>query len=273
MADALPTIGAAIPIAMLATFRPWLLEKDRDLELQDFYTADVLEADWRPQVEAARRALDGWSGRLGIHGPFRSLCLYSSDPEIRAVVNKRIHQALDVCAALGATQMVIHSPFTHWDFRHLDLLADARDRMIEGVHRTLHDVVERAASEGVVLVMENIEDIDPTDRLRLVDTFQSDAIQLSIDTGHAYYAHVTCGAPPVDYFVRAAGDRLKHVHLQDADGFADRHWAIGEGTITWPTVFRAFAELDEMPKLVFELRDHAGIPASIDYLVAAGLAQ
>jgi sugar phosphate isomerase/epimerase len=77
----------------------------------------------------------------------------------------------------------------------------------------------------------------------------------------------------VDYFVTAAGAMLDHVHLQDADGYSDRHWAIGEGTILWTSVFRAIAGLSVKPRLILELRDKAGIKASMDYLTRMGLGQ
>jgi len=98
-------------------------------------------------------------------------------------------------------------------------------------------------------------------------------LKLSIDTGHAQYAHGRTGAPPVDYFVTAAGDMLDHIHLQDAEGYADRHWALGEGTIRWTAVFRAIAALNVKPRLILELRDKAGIGPSMDYLERMGLGQ
>jgi sugar phosphate isomerase/epimerase len=64
---------------------------------------------------------------------------------------------------------------------------------------------------------------------------------------------------------------LHHVHLQDAEGYADRHWVIGEGTIGWYAVFRALSQLQSAPRLILELRDKSGIPASMAYLEAAGL--
>ncbi|TIW76161.1 MAG: sugar phosphate isomerase/epimerase, partial [Mesorhizobium sp.] len=78
--------------------------------------------------------------------------------------------------------------------------------------------------------------------------------------------HGSTGAPPVDYFVRAAGNRLQHVHLQDADGYADRHWSLGEGTIQWRSVFAALARLESNPRLIIEIRDKSRIPASAAYI-------
>lgn len=269
----LPVIGAALGTADLELWRDWVLEKDRDLELQAFHSAAVLESDWSAEAAQTRALLDGYSGRLGIHGPFWGFSIGTSDPDVQRVVARRMDQGLDVCAAVGATQMVIHSPYTTWDHNNLDADPDGRSRLMDNAHACIGAAVRRAGDQGVTLVLENIEDIDPKDRGLLVESFNSPALKLSIDTGHAHYAHYSTGAPPVDFFVTSAGHMLDHLHLQDADGHADRHWAIGEGTILWSSVFRAIATLDVRPRLILELRDKTGIRASMDYLVRAGLGQ
>ncbi len=269
----LPVIGAALTNAELVTYRDWIMEKDRDLELQSFVNARVLDDDWAPLAEQVRRLLDGYQGRMGIHGPFWGFTIDTPDPLIREVVQKRLHQGLDVCAAVGGNHMVVHSPFTTWDYNNLDNYADGRSKMFERTQALLQPIVARAETLGVTLVMENIEDIDPNDRKLLCQSFNSGALQLSIDTGHAHYAHGSHKAPPVDYFVRSAGEMLAHVHLQDADGYADRHWALGQGNILWQPVFAAIAALPVKPRLILELQDKAGIVASMDRLQAWGLGQ
>lgn len=268
-----PVVGAALGLTDLEFYRDWILEKQRDLELQSFHDSSVLAGDWQPIADRARKLLDGYTGRLGIHGPFWGFTIDSKDPDVRAVVAKRMDQGLSVCEYVGATQMVIHSPYTTWSYNNLDGNDGARETLLENTHDTLKAAVKRAEDQGVTLVVENIEDIDPMDRRRLVESFGSDAIRLSIDTGHAQYAHGTNGAAPVDYFVRAAAGMLHHIHLQDAEGYADRHWAIGEGTIRWHAVFRAIAKLEEKPRLILELRDKAGIPGSMAFLEREGLGQ
>lgn len=269
----LPTIGAALDVADLADWRDWIIEADRDVEIQDFHDPAVITGDWHPLVAEARRLLDGHTGRLGIHGPFYGFTIDAHDADVQAIVRKRLEQGLDACAALGATQMVIHSPYTTWDGHNLDLLPGARDRMTDRVHDCLGPAVKRAGDQGVTLVIENIEDTDPLDRVRLAESFGSEAVQVSLDTGHAHYAHVSTGAPPVDRYVDAAGPHLAHVHLQDADGYADRHWAIGEGTVLWHAVFRALERSGAKPHLVLELADKRGIAGSMRHLEAAGLAR
>ncbi|MBD1547395.1 sugar phosphate isomerase/epimerase family protein [Roseibium aggregatum] len=269
----LPVVGAAMTLKDLEIHRPLMLDKHRDLELQDFVYADVLNGDWQSAVDEAKRLLDGHRGRVGIHGPFWGFAVDTMDPEVRAVVRKRLLQGLDVCEALGGTHMVVHSPFTTWSYNNLDNYPNGRERLVELCHLTMKDAVKRAEEIGCELVIENIEDKDPYDRIRLANGFGSDAVAVSIDTGHAHYAHGSTGAPPVDYYVKAAGNRLRHVHLQDADGYADRHWTLGQGTVNWPAVFEALNNLTSEPRLIVELRDAAGIPASIAHLESLGLAQ
>ncbi len=269
----LPVIGAALAVPELPAFCDWIRDAERDLELQTFHEPEVITDDWQPYAEEARRLLDGHQGRLGIHGPFWGFTIHSRDPDIRRLVKHRMMTGLDICAAVGATQMVIHSPYSTWDYNNLDNHPTARATLIENVHDTLRAVVARAEDQGVTLVLENIEDIDPLDRLRLAQSFDSPAVRLSVDTGHAAYAHGSTGAPPVDYFITAAGEMLDHVHLQDADGHADRHWALGEGTILWPSVFRALSGIASRPRLILELRDKAGILPSMAYLAERGLGQ
>ncbi len=269
----LPILGAALGHADLAAHRDWLLEAPRDLELQAFVDAEVLDGDWSGLAAETVKLLDGHQGRLGIHGPFWGFTIASYDPEVRKIVARRMDQALDVCAAVNGTHVVIHSPFTTWGYNHRGLYPKDAARMVEAARDTLAVALARAADMGVTFVLENIEDAEPADRAMLCEALGWQALALSVDTGHAHYAHGSTGGPPVDFYIRAAGERLGHVHLQDADGFADRHWQIGHGTILWPGVFKAIAETGANPRLILELRDKAGVIPSARYLAALGLAQ
>jgi sugar phosphate isomerase/epimerase len=270
--QSLPVLGVAVPLAGLRLHRDWILEKQRDLELQDFFFAEALNGDWRVLADLIKVELDGYKGRLGLHGPFWGFTIASRDPDVRAVVKKRMRQCLDVCAYLGATQMVIHSPYTTWDFNNLDDHVGARAEVIARAHETLKDAVKRAEDIGCVLVIENIEDKDAHARVELARSFESDNVRVSVDTGHANYAHGSTGGTPVDHYVHAAGDMLHHVHLQDTDGYADRHWAPGEGDIPWVAVFRALSRLASHPRLILELRRKEDVRAGADHLIGLGLA-
>jgi sugar phosphate isomerase/epimerase len=271
--SARPILGAALPLAGVRQHKAWIFEKQRDLESQDFHLAEVLNSDWMAIADELKKELDGYTGRLGIHGPFWGFNIASKDPDVRALVGRRMMQGLDVCAHLGASQMVIHSPYTTWDYNNLDYNTGGREEVIDRTHQTIRAAVKRTEEMGVVLVIENIEDKDPHIRVALAQSFNSNAVRISIDTGHANYAYGSTGGPPVDYYVHAAGEMLHHVHLQDTDGHADRHWNPGEGNIVWPEVFRALSLIKSNPRLILEVRNKETLRAGADYLIALGLAQ
>jgi sugar phosphate isomerase/epimerase len=123
------------------------------------------------------------------------------------------------------------------------------------------------------MMLENIKDVDPAHRAAVVAAADSPALKLSVDTGHANWARHMAGGPPVDRFIAEAGAALGHVHQQDTDGYADRHWGLGEGSIPWPAVFAALGSLKTDPHLIVEINDFSRVPESVAYLEAMGLAQ
>ncbi|MDN5788478.1 sugar phosphate isomerase/epimerase [Pseudorhodobacter sp.] len=268
-----PVLGAALTLDMLELHRGWMLAAPRDLELQSFCLPHVLNGDLSVPIARAKKLIDGLEGRIGIHGPYVGFSIDTADPDVAVIVQKRMLKALEVCEALMADQMVIHSPITSWD--HGNQMASAHDAMIqiERVRFTLGPVLKRAEDTGVGLVLENIEDIDPAARCRMVDALNSPALKVSLDTGHAQYAHVTTAAPPVDAYVMAAGKRLDHVHLQDSDGFADRHWHPGDGPLNWRAIFTALHALPKMPRLILEVNDLRHVRRGAENLAALGLAE
>lgn len=267
-----PVLGAALTLDMLALHRDWMLAAPRDLELQSFCLPHVLNGDMSGLLDRAKALMDGLTGRIGIHGPYIGFSIDTPDPDVALIVQARMLRALEVCEALGADQMVIHSPITSWD--HGNQQVNPYDAMIqiERVRHTLAPVLQRAEDTGVGLVLENIEDVDPAARCRMVDALKSPALAVSLDTGHAQYAHYTCGAPPVDTYVMAAGQRLAHVHLQDSDGFADRHWHPGDGPLNWQAIFAALRALPTMPRLILEVNDLRHVTRGAANLAAMGLA-
>ncbi len=268
----LPVIGAQLSALDIDRHRDWLFEKDRDIEMPEFCMADIL-ASPDAFVTMAKQKLDGWNGRLGIHGPFSGFDLDTKDKEVRAVVQKRLDQALDVCERLGAVWMVVHSPFDLWDVQNLDNGPKDRERRVGALLETLGPALRRAEEIGTVLVLENIKDVDPGHRAAAVEAAGSPALKLSVDTGHANWAHAMAGAPPVDRFISVAGADLGHVHLQDTDGYADRHWVLGEGNIAWPAVFSALVATKAAPHLIVEINEFGRVPECVAYLEALRLGQ
>lgn len=266
-------IGACLLPHEIADHRPWLFDAERDLELQGFSSHTSLTTEFEDRIAAAKETLGGFRGRLGLHGPFEGLDMDNKDPELRSLITARYLKALEAADRVGARQMVLHSPYTRWYEWNRFNKPKYWETKLARVHDVMVPVVKAAELAGITFVIENILDVDPATRRAMVDSFDSAAIALSIDTGHAHLARRMSGAPPVDYFVRDAGPQLQHVHLQDLDGHADRHWPPGEGEIHWPEVFRALSECTSRPHLVLELRRKSDIPAGFSYLKGLGLVE
>lgn len=275
----LPRAGCATYLADLAAvpgLRDWVAQ-GRDLELRDFTEIGALQdGAWRDIAARAGAELAGHSGRIGLHGPFWGFQIDQPDPDLRAIVQDRMLRALDaldlILGARGGGHMVVHSPFTTWSGFNRGTEMDDQAGITARTLETMAPVVARAEALGVTLVVENCEDRDPRERVDLVRAFASPAVAVSLDTGHALYAQGATAAPPVDAHVRAAGALLAHVHLQDADGVADRHWALGRGTVRWHGLFRALGELPRMPRLIIEMARAEDILVSARFLADEGLA-
>ncbi len=267
------SIGAALQVRDLPTYRDWLLVDQRDLEIQDFYNCNLLDEDWEPLIQQAKALLDGYTGRLGIHGPTEGLPLIAFDNRVRRLVQDRLKQALDVCAHLGATHMVLHSPFDC--FGHPQMIhtwSQGLQEEIDLVHATLDEIVPLATQLACPIMIEVCYDTAITPLLTLVRSFNSPFVQLSIDTGHALIMH-QYGGPMPDQWVREGSAVLGHLHLQDVDGHLDRHWPPGLGNVNWHAIFEALGALDHLPRLLLELRDVGKIPQAMNYLSGLGLAQ
>lgn len=269
----LPVLGVALAHPRFAPLRDWIFGADRAIEIQDFVAPDVIGGDCDALIEAWRAALQGHRGLRGIHGPFFGLDISAPDPEIRAVVQRRLIRGIEIAEALGGTHMVVHSPFTYWHTLNYRNYSTLRDSIFGAAVECLAPVLARAADAGCTVMLENIDDTDPADRTDLVAAIDHPNLMVSLDTGHAELAHGRYGAPPVVDFIAASAGRLGHVHLQDADGFADRHWHPGEGRIPWAPVFEALAACQTAPRLILEVnRGTERLPATVAALQARGLA-
>lgn len=265
-------IGACLSAAEIPAHRDWLFDSARDIELQDFVGFAGMTNEFEDRIARANLALDGHAGRVGIHGPYEGLDLDNKDPEVRPIITARFLKALEAAERVGARQMVLHSPYTKWYQNNLLVTPGYDAEKLARIHDVLAPVVKDAEARGITLVIENIQDVDPDTRRAMVDSFDSKAIAVSVDTGHAHLARRMSGAPPVDFFIRDAADQLAHVHLQDLDGHADRHWPPGQGEIHWVETFRALSACKSDPHLVLELRDKSEIPNGFAYLSGLGLA-
>tara|TARA_B100001175_G_C19351746_1_gene562681 strand:- start:57 stop:869 length:813 start_codon:yes stop_codon:yes gene_type:complete len=260
-------IGAAVTINNLEPLLEWLCEHSRPLEIQDFTPPNMSTEETKKVVEIYQEQLKSHNGIRGVHGPFFGLDLGNPERPLQEFISTRLLTVLDFCERLGGKYMVIHSPFTDWmKFNKLQYPM-AKENAISSMAEILKLPLQRASEIGCTLVLENCDDTDPYMRMDAIQHIDHPNLKLSVDTGHAHLAHCNYRAPPVVDFITAAGENLTHVHLQDVDGYADRHWHPGEGSIPWQAVMDELHKSPSKPHLIIEVRKNMHrLPATAEFL-------
>lgn len=265
-------LGAATTLAELPLNQEWFVNANRDIELGGAVTPELLDSPER-QMEYAQRAntlLADHQGRRGIHGPFGGISINCPDPAIREVVARRFIQSLEFSATFGATHMVIHSPFQGWANPFL-FHGPGANNVGGSVHvqATLEPVIQVAERLGITLMLENIRDLSVFEILETVKAIDSPHVRLSLDVGHCQLMTRHGGMTP-DKYILEAGDYLEHLHIQDVDGESDRHWAPGDGIVSWYGIFHALRQNNTNPRMILELKDKTSIQRGAEYLIGRG---
>lgn len=246
-------MGVSLPSAQLPHFRDWIVADQRDLEIDDPFYADMLDGDLSACVNDIKMNLAAYTGRLGIHGPTEMLPILCDDAMVTQVVQHRLRQSLTFADAIGASQMVLHSPFGCFGHpQTVHTYNTGLQKEIATIHRLLDPIVAQAESQSCQIVLEVCSDVHTRPLIELVRSFESPWVRLSVDVGHAYVMQ-QFGGPSPDQWIFDANDMLAHVHLQDTDGLYDYHWAPGDGTLCWFAVFRALGSLTTPPRLILEV--------------------
>jgi sugar phosphate isomerase/epimerase len=248
-----PQVGISLNVERLRHYQDWILGVQRPVEFQDAANSGLLDNGWKSVAGEINQLLDGHTGYRGIHGPFIDLTIGASDLKIRHAVIERLKQGLEFGAEIGATHMVIHSPIRFLGSNPFEPPRNVLGLTDEfgSVQATVNAILPRAQEIGCTIVIENLYDRNPSRLCSMVESFDSEYVRLSIDVGHAYVASKLGGATP-DHWVRHAGSLLAHLHLQDTDGDADRHWPPGFGSVQWHALFNALGEIEAEPRLIIE---------------------
>ena len=162
-----------------------------------------------------------------------------SDPDLRARCRAMYRDAAAVCAELGAVTEIeyeygardplpVFDPFQQLDAEQRERFLDFYREMLATVEgtagRVLLEPINRYECRYLNLVADNLELIDAVDHPNaglLADTF-----------------HMAIEETDVASSLRAAGDRVAHVHLGDNNRLLPGH-----GRLDWPAIFGALGEI------------------------------
>ncbi|MFH1011977.1 MAG: sugar phosphate isomerase/epimerase family protein [bacterium] len=178
-----------------------------------------------------------------LHGPFNNLNLGARDEHIRQYSRDLILRGFRVARTLASPHMVIHLGFLP------QFSPEAAEAWWRCFTESLPVILTEARLSGVTLLVENTYEDEPAIFEKIFEQFDSPALGLCLDIGHAHcYSSV-----PVEEWVRRFRYQIRHLHLSDNDGQSDRHWTLGTGTLNPLPVLELLARRGEQPSITLEV--------------------
>ncbi|MBU1936921.1 sugar phosphate isomerase/epimerase [bacterium] len=200
---------------------------------------DMLLGDILPVVDLLKET--GIPTRL--HGPFQNLTLGAKDEHIRQYSRDLIMRGLQIAHMVGSPFMVMHAGYNP---QYSPASAKGWWKCFS---EEFPSVLMEAQECGVMLLVENTYESEPSFFERLFETYNNPSLGMCLDIGHAH----CYGAFPPQEWAERFREQIKHLHLSDNDGETDRHWTLGTGTVDSASVLEVFAHLDERPTITFEV--------------------
>jgi sugar phosphate isomerase/epimerase len=173
--------------------------------------------------------------------------LLDPDPARRAIRIDFLSRAIDIAADLGAEAVSL------WSGSIPDIVSD--DEALDRLARSLMPVIERAEERSMTLAFEPEPGmfVDTFARFEALDVrVHHPLFQLTVDVGHVHCIE----EGPVAEYIRTWGPRIRNIHIEDMVRGVHEHLMFGEGTVDFPPVLAALAEVSYSGGLHVELGRH-----------------
>ena len=175
--------------------------------------------------------------------------LSSNNPEVVERGLKNAEAGLKAAHIMGADDILLVPAVVDHNTRYADAYKNS--------HENVKKLIPTAENLKVMILIEEVWNnflLSPLEYCQYVDSFKSKWVQSYFDVGN-----VVAFAWPEDW-VRTLGKRIKKVHIKDYKGgpglFGSRGGNfvnIREGSINWPEVRKAFAEIGYTGYMTTEL--------------------
>jgi len=187
-----------------------------------------------------------------VHAPLGKNTLAAPDEQWHRAAMETLAEYIEFTAEVHALAMIVH-PVPFPDFVPEASQDDLINRAVEFARRSLDELLPIAQHAGVCLLLENLPfacnyPLLTMKELRpLIDTYPKEHVGLVMDTGHALLLR----EDPVEEII-LAGDRLRGVHLHDANGTI-AHLPPMFGQLDWQAVLVALKKVDYCGAWTFEV--------------------
>ena len=188
----------------------------------------------RGEREQGRELVKSSGLELAVHAPFTSLNLAALNPGVRAESIRQTRDAIDLCAELGGSAVIVHNG--EYVYRKRPETRPGLELQWLLNLEALRQCAAHARERGVMLCLENIgfepEHLDRCvdDMLRIRELVIEDGgapLFFCLDIGHARLNHELPEA------IERMGPLVRHLHFTDNFGEKDDHVVIGEGNFDY----------------------------------------
>jgi sugar phosphate isomerase/epimerase len=205
---------------------------DGFINLADELELPCIELDWRWLARLDDASLGRLRERLAGFSVVYSHWLAQEPGESLADPIRRA-AAIDAQILRLHLTPVLEGARAAWGPRWAEMIAHAR--------RTLRDEAGRAGDAGLIVAIENHQDLGSEELVALAEEL-GDHVGIVLDTGNPF----AVGEDPVAFAQRAA-HRIRHVHLKDyvaqftAEGYRLVRCAIGDGAVPFEEIAAVLA--------------------------------
>ncbi len=236
------------------------VEHQLGIEMMAFAYPDVLDGDWRAEVERYKELLRPVPGMLTMHGPFMDMASGSPDAQINEICKGRFRHALRIAHELGVQIVVLHANFIA--AIHTPEYRDGWQKRNVAFWSEIADYAERL---DVIAAVENMWEFDPDiigDVLKQID---HPNLRACLDVGHAHlYSEV-----PFETWLETMRPYLVHLHLNNNDGKLDYHHGLASGVLDYSRLLEQIHTLPKPPSITLEMDSAADMEASLSYFELA----
>lgn len=230
------------------------------LEVMAFAFPDVLDGDWRKELQAYRSYVADVPGDITMHGPFLDMVSGSLDPRITAVCAARVSHAIRIAAELGAKQVVFHANFigalhnlpyrTGWHKRGVAFWAP---------------IAEYAEQHDLTILIENMWEFDPTIIADLLSEINHPNLRACLDVGHAHL--FSDEVYTFGYWLHTMKPWLAEIHMNNNDGVLDEHHGFNweKGALDYHELLPRIRAVNPELDLVLEMDDVEDMRDSLSY--------
>ncbi|ABA90363.1 TIM barrel protein, AP endonuclease family 2/xylose isomerase-like family [Syntrophotalea carbinolica DSM 2380] len=204
-----------------------------------------LDPSLLPAVKRAGQQLAEEGLGVTVHAPFMDLNPGAIEPLVREATRQRWMQTLEVAELLQARLVVLHPGFDRWRY------GGQSQPWIDACLDFLPPLLEQAASQECLLVLENIFEETPDTLAAVLKTLDSPWLGHCFDAGH-WNLFAKCS---MEQWFEALAPWIRHLHIHDNSGDRDAHLAIGEGNIDFPLLFDYMKNLQSSPSMTLEIHD------------------